>query len=76
MNPERLVARFGRVIKKRREEAELSKKRLAELAGLDPTYIGLLERGRRNPSLVTMARLAGALRVHLDELTADLRRMR
>jgi len=76
LNPERLVARFGRVIKKRREEAELSKKRLAELAGLDPTYIGLLERGRRNPSLVTMARLAGALRVHLDELTADLRRMR
>lgn len=72
MNPERLVARFGRIIERRRERAELSRKSLAELAGVDPTYIGLLERGRRNPTLVVMAKLATALGIDLEVLVADL----
>ena len=39
----------------------LSQERLAEAAGLDRTYISLLERGLRQPTLETVLRLAEAL---------------
>lgn len=74
MNPERLKQRFGRVIKRRRNEAGLSQNKLAELAGIDRRYVSLLERGGRNPSLVVMAKLAEALKIGLDQLVDDLLR--
>jgi transcriptional regulator with XRE-family HTH domain len=40
-------------------------------AKLDLTYVGGIERGRRNPSLLVMARLAEALSVSLPKLLAD-----
>jgi len=57
-------------------EIELSQEELAHEAGLHRTYISLLERGLRNPSLLVMAALAKALGVELDELVRDLRRTR
>lgn len=41
--------------------ARMSQETLAAQAGCHPTYISLVERGLRNPSLDTMIRLAGAL---------------
>ncbi len=76
MRPERLKKQFGRVIKRRRNEAGLSQNRLAVLAGIDRRYVALLERGGRNPSLVVMAKLAEALKIGLDELVAELLRDR
>src|SRR5262245_32666618 len=42
---------FARALQKRRLEAGLSRQALAEKAGLHQTYVGLIERGKSNPSL-------------------------
>jgi transcriptional regulator with XRE-family HTH domain len=44
---------------------------LAFEAEIDLTYVGGIERGRRNPSLMVMARIAEALKVPLPKLLAD-----
>jgi transcriptional regulator with XRE-family HTH domain len=46
----------------------LTQEKLAEIAGFDRTYISLLERGIRNPSLVNIFRLANALNITPDKL--------
>jgi glyoxylase-like metal-dependent hydrolase (beta-lactamase superfamily II) len=40
----------------------------AARSGLHPTYVGGIERGERNPSLINIWRLAGALGVRVEEL--------
>ncbi|MGB7768395.1 MAG: helix-turn-helix transcriptional regulator, partial [Verrucomicrobiia bacterium] len=49
----------------------LSQETLAEKAGLHPTYIGMLERSLRNPSLNVIKELAKALRMPLAKLIAE-----
>jgi transcriptional regulator with XRE-family HTH domain len=56
------LIRFGRRLRALREEHGMSQERLAEFAGLHRTYISLVERGHRNISLRTMAKLAIALK--------------
>ena len=51
-----------------REERELSQTRLAELAGLNRNYVGDVERGRRNPCLDNILKLAEALDISPSEL--------
>ena len=58
-----LVRLFGHNLRAARHRAALSQEALAEEAGLHPTYIGLVERGQRNISLVSVERLAKALAV-------------
>lgn len=66
-----LQVRFGRAVRRRREEAGLSQEALAELAGLHRTYIGSVERGERNISLENIMRLASALRCGGADLIAE-----
>lgn len=46
---------------------DLSQEELSDRAGLDRTYVSGCERGKRNPSLKTMIRLAKALEVDLKD---------
>ena len=46
---------------------KLTQEKLAERAGLDPTYISGIERGLRNPGIKNVARLARALGLSLEE---------
>lgn len=64
----RTLAAFGLNVRKLREANNLTQEAVAERAGLDSTYISGIERGVRNPSLVSIARLAKALRVSVSEL--------
>lgn len=52
---------FGHIVRRRRLAARMSQETLAAEAACHPTYISLVERGLRNPSLDTMLRLANAL---------------
>ena len=59
---------FGVALKKAREKQKLTQLKLAEKSDLDVTYISLLERGRRQPSLKSFMSLASALDVSPVEL--------
>ena len=50
----------------------LSQERLAHESGINRTYIGSLESGRRNPSFDNLCRLAIALGVDVGELISGL----
>jgi transcriptional regulator with XRE-family HTH domain len=70
MDAEREVAamQFGRNLQRHRQRAGLSRERLGYLAVLHRTEISLLERGRREPRLATIVKLASALEVSLNML--------
>ena len=54
---------FGKTLRALRTKRGISQEGLAEAADLHRNMVGLLERGRRNPSLETIVKLAKALRV-------------
>ena len=58
-----------------RERHSLSQEQLALNAGLDRTYVSGIERGRRNPSLKSMQRMAAELSVPLDQVFALAREL-
>lgn len=60
-------ASFGKRIRERRKQVGLSQERLAQVADLDRTYVGSVERGERNVSLDNIYRLAAALNVESRE---------
>ena len=59
---------FGRRVRGLRERLGLSQEQLAQRSGLHRTYVGGIERGERNPSLINISRLAAALGVGIVEL--------
>jgi transcriptional regulator with XRE-family HTH domain len=65
---EKLLTDFGRRMRELRRKKGLSQEQLAFEADLDRSYVGSVERGERNVSLVNMAKLAAALHVSLCEL--------
>lgn len=68
MSTEDVRVRFGRAIRQRRHKLGVSQEEFADLCGLDRTYIGGIERGERNVSLVNVERIAKTLKVSLSEL--------
>lgn len=60
--------KFGEQLRKLRQEKDLTQEELADKAGMHFTYIGQIERGQRNPSLVNLHKLAKALKVSAGTL--------
>ena len=54
---------FGRVLRGMRKSKGLTQERLAEASGLHPMYISAIERGIKNPSLESLIKLSGALKL-------------
>ena len=63
--------RFGQVVRKHRLAAGLSQEDLAARAGIHRNYAGEVERGQRNVALMSMMRIARALKVSLTRLIED-----
>jgi len=59
---------LGREIKKAREVLQQSQEALAFEAGIHRTYVSLLERGKKSPTLAVIVRLATALGIKPSEL--------
>ena len=59
---------FADRLKQLRLKRKLSQEGLAELAGMNRNYVGEVERGKRNPCLYNIVKLAEVLRVHPSEL--------
>ena len=70
-NPFEFGKAFAAVTEKHRKKLRLSRARLAELAGLHQTYIGLMENGRRSPNLGTAKAIAGGLGIPLHKLIKE-----
>ena len=62
---------FGKNVRKLRQQRKMTQERLAFEAEIDLTYVGGIERGKRNPSLAVMARIADALAVSLAKLLQE-----
>jgi transcriptional regulator with XRE-family HTH domain len=63
---------FGPNLRRWRDQRGYSQERLAQLADLHRTEIGLLERGQREPKLGIITKLAGALGVPPNALFEGL----
>jgi transcriptional regulator with XRE-family HTH domain len=58
----------GKNVRRLRLQKDMTQEELAFEAEIDLTYIGGIERGRRNPSLMVLVRIAKALGVPLPKL--------
>ncbi len=59
---------FPQVLRELRETSGKSQETLADESGLDRTYISLLERGKRQPTITTLRKIAQALNMLVSEI--------
>jgi transcriptional regulator with XRE-family HTH domain len=63
---------FGDKLRQFREAANITQEELACRTGLPRTYVSLLERGVRSPSLIVFLRLCAVLKQKPDEVIAQV----
>ena len=73
-NPEILAKAFGAVLREVRKERGISQEDLGFESGYHRTYVSLLERGIKSPSLQTIFELSRALDIPPSELLARVER--
>ena len=66
------TAQFATNLRRLRLAAGLTQERLSDLTQMDPAEISRLERGIRDPQLITIVRVARGLGVAPTELLADI----
>lgn len=64
---ESILIKFGQRVKELRTERNLTQQQLADVSGLHKNYIGMVERGERNPSLVNIGILAKSLEINVSD---------
>jgi transcriptional regulator with XRE-family HTH domain len=68
----KLQRQFGAVVRRKRLALGLSQEALSEKAGLHRTYVGLLERGLRMPSILVAQKVAEALSTTTGSLLMEV----
>ena len=69
---EEVLRAFGAALRTARTRAAVTQEELAERAGLHRTYVGAVERGERNVSLLNIISLAEGLACRPADLLSDL----
>ncbi|MGX8220578.1 helix-turn-helix domain-containing protein [Psychrobacter celer] len=64
---ERMIA-FGKRVREMRKSKGISQERLAEMAGIDRSYMGNIERGEKNVTLKKAYEVCDALEVDIKDL--------
>lgn len=59
---------LGQIIREKREALRMTQIEVAEKAGVDRNYIGMVERGERNPSYLSLIKIAAGLNMSVDQL--------
>jgi len=70
-NDKHFLQRVGDRVRERRTGMNLTQATLAEKCGLHRTFIGSVERGERNLALLSLRKIAVALRVTPAELLTE-----
>jgi transcriptional regulator with XRE-family HTH domain len=65
---EEILIKFGARIKQLRQEKGLTQEQFAQKCGLHKNYIGMIERGERNPSLINIEVIAKGLELTIAKL--------
>jgi len=65
-----IIEVVARNVRRLRHAAGLSQEALADKAGLHWTYISQVERGKRNVTVLVLAKIANALDIRPDQLLA------
>lgn len=63
-----MIKNFGSNIREIRRRQKLTQEQVAELAKINPKYLGEIERGIKNPTVTVAQRLATALGVPVCEI--------
>ena len=66
-----VLQKLGIRIRFLREQAKISQEELGYRSGLHRTYVGAIERGERNPSVMSLKKIADALKVSIGDLFLD-----
>ena len=64
------MKKFGKRVRELRKEKDISQEELAHRAELHRTYIGMIERGEKNITLINIEKVANALQIEVKELLA------
>lgn len=59
---------LGQRISDYRKKMGISQEKLALLSGLDRTYISGIERGKRNPSILSLQKIINVLEINFEDL--------
>ncbi|WP_420591391.1 helix-turn-helix domain-containing protein [Bacterioplanoides sp.] len=68
MTEEEVLRQIGLNVRRYRLQCDMSQEALAERAGIHPTYISGIEKGRRNASVLKLNSIATVLGVELAGL--------
>ena len=68
MTSDSILKIFGDNVQRNRKNLQISQEKLAELAGVHRTYIGMIERAEKNITLCNMEKIAKALGVEISDL--------
>ncbi len=63
-----ISVKLGKKIRKMRESKGYSQEKFAELVGVHRTYMGSIERGEKNITIVTARKISDALNIDLTDL--------
>ncbi len=64
----KILERLGNSLRRYRKDKGYTQEKLAEKVGVHPTYIGKLESGKNNPSVILMYKVSKALNIKLKDL--------
>ncbi|QOP43643.1 helix-turn-helix transcriptional regulator [Sulfurimonas sediminis] len=67
-----ILIKFGSKVKEFRLDRNLSQEELAYKANLHRTYIGMIERGEKNITLLNIEKIAKALAINIHELFQNI----
>ncbi|MDV7470791.1 helix-turn-helix transcriptional regulator [Acinetobacter baumannii] len=66
-----LSIKIGQLIRKRRKEKEISQEKLALLCNIDRSYLGRIERGEVNITILKLYEISNILETDPKELLPD-----
>lgn len=68
MDKTKILLHFGQRVRKIRKSVGLSQEELSYKSNVNRTYIGMIERGEKNVTLLTMVKIAQALEINIADL--------